>query len=113
MAGPEELLVRMVEEVFNEPDADRRAAVIAEVFSADVVFTDPSATVTGRHDLAATRMIGDAWLSDLRTLALEVPSAVLPHSSNLLLNPLHPRAGELRVISQQPFEFDPRLRPPP
>jgi RES domain-containing protein len=66
-----------------------------------------------RHDLAATRMIGDAWLSDLRTLALEVPSAVLPHSSNLLLNPLHPRAGELRVISQQPFEFDPRLRPPP
>jgi hypothetical protein len=54
MPGPEELLTRMVEEVFNEPDADRRAAVVAEVFSADVVFTDPSATVTGRDDLAAT-----------------------------------------------------------
>jgi RES domain-containing protein len=66
-----------------------------------------------RHDLAATRMIGDAWLSDLRTVALAVPSAVLPHSTNLLLNPLHPRAGELRVMSQQPFQFDPRLRPPP
>lgn len=65
-----------------------------------------------RHDLAATRMIGDSWLADLRTLALAVPSAVLPYSSNLLLNPLHPRAGEIRVVSQQPFQFDPRLRPP-
>ena len=47
MSTPEELLTRMVEGVFNEPDADRRAAVIAEVFTSDVVFTDPAATVTG------------------------------------------------------------------
>jgi hypothetical protein len=54
MPTPEELLTRMVEGVFNEPDADRRAAVIAEVFAEDVVFTDHAATVTGRADLAAT-----------------------------------------------------------
>ena len=54
MAGPEELLTRMVEEVFNEPDAERRAAVIAELFAEDVVFVDGEQTSTGRDELAAT-----------------------------------------------------------
>ncbi|MEU2350184.1 nuclear transport factor 2 family protein [Modestobacter sp. NPDC049651] len=50
----EQLLARMVQEVFNEPDADRRAAVIAEVFAADVVFVDGERVVTGHEELAAT-----------------------------------------------------------
>ncbi|GAA3555823.1 hypothetical protein GCM10022197_08760 [Microlunatus spumicola] len=50
---PAALLGRMVEEVFNEPDAERRAAVVAEVFAEDVVFTDPGAVVTGRVALEA------------------------------------------------------------
>ena len=52
--SPAELLERMLQGVFNEPDADRRAAVIDEVFAADVVFTDDERTVTGRAALAAT-----------------------------------------------------------
>lgn len=63
------------------------------------------------HDLAQTRAVGDKWLTDERSLALIVPSAVLPDSKNILLNTQHPDAGRLRVISQQPFRFDPRLRP--
>lgn len=62
--------------------------------------------------LGITRTVGDAWLAEARTVALKVPSAVLPDSDNVLLNPQHPRAGEVRVVSQQPFRFDPRLRPP-
>lgn len=31
--------------------------------------------------------------------------------SNVLLNPLHPRAAEIQLVDQQPFRFDPRLRP--
>lgn len=62
--------------------------------------------------LGITRTFGDAWLAEVRTLALQVPSAVLPESYNVLLNPQHPRAGEIRVLAQQPFQFDPRLRPP-
>jgi RES domain-containing protein len=62
--------------------------------------------------LGITRTFGDAWLAEARTVALRVPSAVLPDSYNVLLNPQHPRAGEVRVVSQQPFRFDPRLRPP-
>jgi SnoaL-like domain len=47
------LLERMVQEVFNEVDPERRAAVIAELFTEDVVFTDPDRTVRGRDDLTA------------------------------------------------------------
>lgn len=53
MAAAAALLERMVQEVFNEPDPARRGAVIAEVFTEDVVFTDPSSVVTGRAELAA------------------------------------------------------------
>jgi hypothetical protein len=49
-----ELLERMVQGVFNEPDPQRRTEVIAEVFTADVVFVDAEQTVTGREELAAT-----------------------------------------------------------
>ena len=52
VAGAAELIERMLQEVFNEPDPERRATAIAEVFSADVVFTDPERTVRGRDDLA-------------------------------------------------------------
>ena len=48
-----QLLERMVQGVFNEPDVTRRTAMIAEVFTDDVVFTDPEMTVTGRTELTA------------------------------------------------------------
>jgi RES domain-containing protein len=63
------------------------------------------------HDLAKTRAIGNKWLAEARSLALIVPSAVLPDSKNILLNSQHPSAARLRGVSQQPFTFDPRLRP--
>jgi hypothetical protein len=53
MATPEQLLDRMLHEVFDEPDADRRAAVIAEVFTADTAFVDAERSVRGRTELAA------------------------------------------------------------
>jgi hypothetical protein len=51
---PEQLLERMLQGVFNEPDPQRRAEVIDEVFTADVVFVDAERTATGRGELAAT-----------------------------------------------------------
>jgi hypothetical protein len=52
--GAAELLDRMLQDVFNEPHPERRSAAIAEIFTEDVVFTDPQMTVTGRSELAAT-----------------------------------------------------------
>ena len=63
-----------------------------------------------RADVAITRAIGDRWLAEGRCLALAVPSIVLPESTNVLLNPAHPLANRLEVVSQEPFHFDPRLR---
>lgn len=36
-----------------------------------------------------TAKLGDKWLHDNKTLALEVPSVIVPRESNYLLNPLH------------------------
>ena len=48
-------------------------------------------------------------------LAFAVPSVVLPGSPtrNLLINPLHPRLTEVRILGHQPVVFDARLRPAP
>lgn len=48
-------------------------------------------------------------------LAFAVPSVVLPGSPtrNLLINPLHPRLAEVRVLGHKPVVFDERLRPTP
>ena len=54
MATAAELLERMVRDVFNEPDPQRRDAAIAEVFTEDAVFVDAERTATGRAELAAT-----------------------------------------------------------
>jgi RES domain-containing protein len=52
---------------------------------------------------------GDAWLRERRTPVLRVPSAIVPESTNLLLNPAHPAATEARIIGRRRFEFDRRL----
>ncbi len=51
---------------------------------------------------------GDAWLAAGRTAVLQVPSAIVPESPNLLLNPRHPDARAARILAQRPFAFDSR-----
>jgi RES domain-containing protein len=53
--------------------------------------------------------VGDAWLASRRSLALQVPSALVRDSYNLLINPEHDDFGRLTVISSEPFDFDRRL----
>lgn len=63
-----------------------------------------------RDDETATQALGDAWLDAVRGLALWVPSYVEPLENNLLINPRHPRAVEVRfIVERDPFVFDPRL----
>ena len=58
---------------------------------------------------ADPRAVGDAWLASGRTAVLRVPSVIVPHTSNPLLNPRHPRAADARITQTTPFQFDPRL----
>jgi len=43
------------------------------------------------------------------TLALSVPSRVIPLERNVLLNPRHPAMAEVKVALTEPFVFDDRL----
>jgi RES domain-containing protein len=54
--------------------------------------------------------IGERWLAEGRTLALRVPSAVIPEEANWLINPAHPDARRVPILSVGDFAFDPRLR---
>jgi RES domain-containing protein len=57
----------------------------------------------------STQKLGSEWALSLRSLALRVPSAVVPSEFNLLLNPRHPAMPEVRVGQPQPLFLDPRL----
>ena len=60
-------------------------------------------------DLAVSRSAGDRWLESGQSALLEVPSAIVPDTVNILLNPLHPDAGRMRIVWQHAYPFDRRL----
>lgn len=50
-SSPADLMCRNLLEVFNEPDAARRSAVIAATYAEDVVWHEPNRVIRGRADL--------------------------------------------------------------
>jgi RES domain-containing protein len=58
---------------------------------------------------ASARAIGDAWIAEEPSPALELPSAVIPAEHIFLLNPQHSRFAEIEIGSPTDFEFDLRL----
>jgi RES domain-containing protein len=62
-----------------------------------------------RQSEIASRTLGDEWLGLNQTALLEVPSAILPETSNFLLNPLHGDAARVRVLWHEAYPFDQRL----
>ncbi|MEO7273010.1 MAG: RES family NAD+ phosphorylase [Vicinamibacterales bacterium] len=60
-----------------------------------------------RTDL--TRASGDEWLDRAATALRMVPSAIVPETFNLLLNPAHPDAARLTIMTAGEHALDPRL----
>ncbi len=58
---------------------------------------------------AMLQQLGDGWLQRQAALVLRVPSAVIPEEHNYLLNPAHPEAPRVTVVSAEAFVYDPRL----
>lgn len=56
-----------------------------------------------------TQTIGDQWVSERRSLALQVPSAIIVAESNYLLNPAHPHFASVAISTPAAFAFDERL----
>ena len=61
------------------------------------------------EDHPACALLGDAWAAERSVLLLRVPSAIIPHEQNVLLNPRHPAMGRVSVVAVRDFAFDPRL----
>lgn len=63
-----------------------------------------------RVRLEVTRDMGTAWLESQASVLLEVPSAIVPETSNYLFNPLHRQAAAFRIAAAFPCPFDGRLK---
>lgn len=62
-----------------------------------------------KTDLNVSRDIGDRWLASAPTALARVPSAILPSTSNYLLNPLHAHAAKVQIAEATRAAFDARL----
>jgi RES domain-containing protein len=60
-------------------------------------------------DFEPLRNIGDKWIRESSSLAIEVPSAALRVEWNVLVNPLHPAVAQIKIEPPQPFHFDARM----
>ncbi len=69
----------------------------------------PLADVNWKEQEEFTRQLGDAWLAARETSLARVPSAIAPYTWNYLLNPAHPDAGRVKIISATRERFDNRL----
>lgn len=57
----------------------------------------------------STQTLGTMWATSLRSLALQVPSAIVPSEFNLVLNPRHPDITKMKIGKAEPLSIDPRL----
>ncbi len=58
----------------------------------------------------STQDFGSRWQSSGQSVALVVPSVLIPQESCVLLDPEHPDTRKVMVGYPEPFDFDPRLR---
>jgi RES domain-containing protein len=65
--------------------------------------------LTTSDPVAASRSIGDDWITRRDNLVLQAPSVLVPEEDNLIINPEHPAASDVRIVSARAFQFDPRL----
>ncbi len=63
----------------------------------------------GRRLPIRSQEIGRSWLEEGESLALVVPSVIVPQETNFVLNVRHPQFSQLVLGRPEPFSFDERL----
>ena len=56
-----------------------------------------------------TRALGDGWLTTRSAALLSVPSAIVPETFNILLNPAHQDAKRIVIVNAGDHAIDPLL----
>ena len=54
--------------------------------------------------------ISSKWVSEGKTLALSVPSAILPKTRNIIINPYHPLASQIKILNTNTFDVLQRFK---
>ncbi len=96
----------------NGKPAEPLVAVPAEVPADLVERLDESILPEGWKRTPAaekSKQIGTDWVNSGRGAVLAVPSELVPHESNYLLNPAHPGYLRIAVLEPEPFEYDERM----
>jgi RES domain-containing protein len=107
-----EILVHFEMDVFDLPARYR----LLQLDAPDTVAIERLAPADLPQDWVArtsvTRALGDRWLQERRTALLRVPSAIVPDTFNVLLNPGNAEAGRIAVMMISEHPIDPRLVKP-
>lgn len=56
-----------------------------------------------------TQFYGDHFLEKEEYLAMSVPSSIVKAEHNILINPKHKLASEIKIVAEYRFSFDKRL----
>ena len=60
-------------------------------------------------EIEILKQTGNYFLKNKKNLLLKVPSALVNEEFNYLMNPLHPKADLVKIVSKKSFSFDERL----
>lgn len=103
-----EVLVHMGE---TYPEEDY-AIVTLELPDDSIILLNTSSLPDGWYkisDPVSQAMFTDDWLKEEQSIAMGVPSAIIPQEINYLINPLHPNFSDIKIKSIERFNFDERL----
>lgn len=59
---------------------------------------------------AAAAAFGHAWFVEQRSVALVVPSVIVPDEANVVINAGHPEASRVQLVAAIDYPIDERLR---
>ena len=88
-------------------------ATISVTFGSDLVkMLEPGGLPASWRSFPAPhelQRVGDAWIDSMRSCILEVPSVIVPHESNYVLNPEHPDFATIEIGEPIDLDIDQRL----
>jgi len=61
---------------------------------------------------ARCQPLGADWYRRQQAAVLRVPSSIIAHEHNYVLNTRHPDFAKIRIVGWEDFAFDPRIKAP-
>lgn len=78
-----------------------------DIFVADTALFPPNWNAYPEPEIL--KRTGDFFLKQNEHLLMKVPSAIVKEEFNYLINPVHPKVAEVKILKTEPFTFDVRL----